>query len=243
MLANNGAPMLPTVILTRPQAQSESFAAEIAASWTGELKIIQSPLLEIVHLPIDAGHPDAVIFSSANGVLAARSADLPSGLPAWCVGSKTAKIAQDAGFDAIAGPGDAERLVADIVAAKPLGKLAHIRGKHARGHISQKLNAAGLRCQDVVAYDQREIDLTEETKVALCADSLVIFPLFSPRTASILNQHGPFACPTEVVALSSAVKEAVGLEGVVHMTVATEPTAEAMLCAVLAAIQRVSDRR
>lgn len=242
MLANNGAPMLPTVILTRPHAQSESFAAEIATSWAGELKVIQSPLMKIVHLPFDAGHPDAVIFSSANGVLAAKSAGLPLGLLAWCVGAKTAKTAKDAGFNAIVGSGDADRLVADIIAAKPLGMLVHIRGKHARGDISQRLNAAGLHCSEVVAYDQHEVDLSEKAKVLLHADNSVIFPLFSPRTATILNQYGPFACPAEVVALSEAVKEAVGLAGVVHMTVATEPTAEAMLRAVLAAIERVADR-
>lgn len=243
MLANNGAPMLPTVILTRPQAQSESFAADIAASWAGELRIIQSPLIEITHLPFDAGYPDAVIFSSTNGVLAAQSAGLPSGLPAWCVGSKTANIAQDAGFDAIAGPGDADRLVTDIIAAKPSGMLAHIRGKHARGNIAQRLNAAGLHCRDIVAYDQCEVDLSQEAKTTLHADDPVIFPLFSPRTATILNQYGPFTCPVEVVALSDAVKEAVVLKCAIGMTVATEPTAKAMLRAVLAAIKRVSERR
>ncbi|MEL6685178.1 MAG: uroporphyrinogen-III synthase [Pseudomonadota bacterium] len=223
--------MMPIVILTRPRAQSESFAAVLRAKWDGP--IIIAPLIEIAPIDVTCDNPDAVIFTSANGVAASARLALPSGLTAWCVGSKTAEFARAAGFDAVAGPGDADGLVADIIAAKPSGKLSHIRGMHARGDISVRLNAAGIACTDVVAYAQKALALSEEAKVAIAAQSSVIFPLFSPRTATILNGEGPFAASVHVVALSEAVKDAVSKQVSSQITLAARPDAEAMLASTL----------
>ncbi|WP_245834303.1 uroporphyrinogen-III synthase [Yoonia maricola] len=226
--------MMPTVILTRPKAQSESFAAELRAGWDGPpVDIIVSPLIEIVSVKVTCPAPDAVIFTSANGVSASGQFGLPQGLNAWCVGPKTAKLAHDAGFDPIVGPGDADGLVADVIAARPKGKLAHIRGMHARGDISIRLNAAGITCADVVAYDQKALALTPEAKSTIAAQNTVIFPLFSPRSATILNDKGPFVAPTLVIALSEAVKSAVSPNISRQITVADRPDGSAMLAAVL----------
>ena len=225
--------MTPILILTRPTAQSESFAAEVVAQWDGELRIIQSPLIEIVPLPARCDAPDAVIFTSANGVAAAGRFNLPNGLKAWCVGEKTAQLATANGFLPITGPGDADRLVAAIISAKPIGTLAHIRGVHARGEITDRLNASGLTCEDVIAYDQKELPLTEEAKNVLAALNPVLFPLFSPRTATILNKRGPFAAPVYVIAMSDAVKNAV-TEGLAIRTItAKKPDRVAMVDATL----------
>lgn len=238
MRANNGAPMTPTLILTRPAAQSESFAADITARWDGPLDIIQSPLIEIVPLQVGCDQPDAVIFTSANGVAAARPLGLPVGLTAWCVGTKTADAAQLAGFVPIIGPGDADGLVADIIAAKPAGTLAHIRGKHARGHVCTRLLQSGINCKDVVAYDQQERPLSDHAKVAVSGTTPLIFPLFSPRTAAILSKQGPFAAPIHAIALSHAVAEALAMELVASVSVVPQPDAVAMLEATLTALRR-----
>ncbi len=237
MRANNGAPMTPTLILTRPAAQSESFAADIAARWDGPLYIVQSPLIEIVPLQVSCDHPDAVVFTSANGVSAAKRFGLPDGLTAWCVGTKTADVARAAGFAPIIGPGDADGLVADIIAAKPAGRLAHIRGRHARGDVCARLIQAGVNCKDVVAYDQQEQPLSDLAKSALSGTMPLIFPLFSPRTAAILSKQGPFAAPIHAVALSQAVAEALATELVDSLSVAPVPDAAAMLDATLAAMR------
>lgn len=228
--------MTPILIMTRPKAQSESFAATIVARWGGALRIIHSPLIDIVPLAADCAAPDAVIFTSANGVAAARKLDLPPGLTAWCVGPRTAELALASGFVPIVGPGDADGLVADIISAKPSGKLAHIRGTHARGQISERLNDAGLVCQDVVAYDQRELPLSSEARLALAATDPVFFPLFSPRTATILWNQGPFSAPVHTIALSEAVKMTVPRRHAGAVSVAQSPDGEAMRAAVLAAL-------
>lgn len=240
--ANNGALMTPTLILTRPAGQSESFAAEIAALWDRPLRIIQSPLLEILFLPTKLTQPDAVIFTSANGVAAAKAMALPQGLRAWCVGAKTGQIAQEAGFDPVVGPGDADGLVSDVIAANPLGSLAHIRGRYARGDVAARLNAAGLRCADVVAYDQRPLPLTHEAQEALLGGEPVVFPVFSPRTATILNQQGPFAAPVVVVAISDAVKKAVEPALFAAVWVAKTPDRAAMAAETCAVLRRLVQR-
>jgi uroporphyrinogen-III synthase len=229
--------MTPTLILTRPVAQSESFAAEVAAQWDGTIQIIQSPLIEIVLLPATCDAPDAVIFTSANGVAAAQRLDLPKGLEAWCVGTRTAELAKAAGFVPVIGPGDADGLVKTLITAKPMGRLVHIRGVYGRGNISERLNAAGLICEDVIAYDQKEMPLTKEARSALAASDPVIFPLFSPRTATILNKQGPFIAPVHVVSMSDAVQKAVTMGQDVQFVTAQKPDRDSMVAATLALLR------
>ncbi|MEJ8562125.1 uroporphyrinogen-III synthase [Yoonia sp. GPGPB17] len=229
--------MTPTVILTRPKAQSASFAAKLRAAWDGPIAIVIAPLIKIVPVDVTCRMPDAVIFTSANGVSAAERLGLPIGLTAWCVGSKTAGLARAAGFATITGPGDADGLVADIIADKPTGVVAHIRGTHTRGNVSARLNAAGITCTDVVAYDQTVLGLTDEAISATSAQNSVVFPLFSPRTAKILSNEGPFAAHVHVVALSEAVKAAVSPTISREITLAASPDGNAMLSATLTAMQ------
>ena len=238
MRANNGALMTPTLIVTRPTAQSDSFAASISSAWNRPLNLIVSPLIKIVAMPVTVPAMDLVIFTSVNGVNAAHSLGLPAGLKAWCVGVKTAQVARLAGFDSITGPGDADGLVAHVIAAQPVGTIAHIRGKHARGEVSARLNVAGLTCIDVVAYDQEPCDLSAQAQSALCANDPVIFPLFSPRTSAILSAQGPFSVPVHVLALSDAVKNAVDPELGWDITVVLSPDGDTMEKATLAALRR-----
>ena len=234
--------MTPILIMTRPTAQSENFASELVARWGQPLRIIYAPLIEIVLQESAFAHADAVIFTSANGVSAAAQFELPKGLPAWCVGSRTAEVAGLAGFASIEGPGTADGLVGRIIDAKPIGSLAHIRGTHARGEVSARLNAAGIPCADVVAYDQRELAFTKEAQDALAGEDPVIFPLFSPRTAAILTKQGPFAAPVAVVAMSEAVQDALDPVYAMRAVVAQKPDAAAMIEATLVMIERLVAR-
>ncbi len=235
--------MTPTVILTRPKAQSESFAAKLKAAWGRPIDVIIAPLMEIVPVDASCDRPDAVIFTSANGVLASERLGLRAGLTAWCVGSKTAELAQKVGFVPRIGPGDADGLVAAIITAKPDGKLAHIRGRHARGDVSARLNAAGITCEDIIVYDQKALPLTHEAKSAVSEQDFVLFPLFSPRTATILNGEGPFAATVHVIALSEAVKAGIEPKVTQHVTLAASPDGNAMLAATLKVLRSHGDFR
>jgi uroporphyrinogen-III synthase len=244
MPANNGMPMTPVLILTRPAPQAEAFAAEIAARWAGALQIIISPLLQIVPVPVtaDLTGVSGVIFTSAHGVSASASAGLPRGLTAWCVGDKTAQMAAEAGFDAIAGPGDAIRLADKIISRRPQGPLVHLHGHHTRGAISEKLTGAGIGCMDVIAYDQVALALTDDAFDALHGKAPVILPLFSPRTATILDGQSPFTAPVHLIVMSTAVQAAASAIGVKSLSVAATPDAEAMIAATLKRLSAVAER-
>lgn len=242
MRANNGPQMTPTLIVTRPAPASAAFADSIRAAWGGPLDVIISPLLQIV--PVEAAMPaaDALILTSVNGVEAAARLGLPQGMPAWCVGGKTARAAAKAGFAAQTGPGDAAGLRDQIIAARPKGTLAHIRGTHTRGEIAPTLQAAGIPCADVVAYDQQALPLSDAALAALGGKSVVILPLFSPRTGVIFTQSGPYQAKVHAVAISAAVADAVSPLTLDSVTVAGSPDAAAMQDAVLVVLQRVTGK-
>jgi uroporphyrinogen-III synthase len=228
--------MTPTLIMTRPRAQSESFAAKVACAWGKPLTIIHSPLIEVTWVDTNPDGPDGLIFTSVNGVTAVRRMGLPNGLPAWCVGKKTAKAARDAGFDPSIGPGDAEGLIADIIAAKPPGRLAHIRGVHTRGDVAARLRSVGIACADVIAYDQQAQTLNDEAKAALAGKSPVIVPLFSSRTGVIFSEQGPYQARVYAPMISVAVRDAVGPSLVTSIFLANRPDGEAMLDVTLTAL-------
>jgi uroporphyrinogen-III synthase len=233
--------MPPVLIMTRPAPQAAAFADAVMARWAGELRVIQSPLLVIQPVPIgqDLTTISGLILTSGHGVAAAVAAALPRGLPAYCVGEQTAQAAAKAGFDAITGPGDAARLVDKIIGRRPAGILAHVRGRHTRGDVSARLVAAGIACVDVIAYDQTAQPLSAEALAALHGADPVILPLFSPRTATILAEQGPFTAPVHLIVISNAVQSA-AVVSVKSLSVAANPDAAAMLDATITRLRAVA---
>ncbi len=223
--------MTPSLIITRPAVQGQAFAQVVSAQWDGPLDVILSPMLKIVFLPVDddLGAVTDVIFTSANGVAAAAQCQLSHVKRAWCVGSKTAALASDAGFDAITGPGDATGLADLIIQRAPRGIFAHIRGAHTRGDLCARLSNASIACRDIVAYDQIALALTHEARTVLSGDAPVILPLFSPRTARLVADQGPFQAPVHVIGMSKAVDEAADPIGARSVTIASQPTENAMI--------------
>ena len=232
--------MTPVLIVTRPEPKGAEFAKAIRQDWPEPLDVILSPLLEIVPLmrDRDLSGLSAVIFTSANGVAQASRLGVPAALPAYCVGERTAAAASVAGFDAIAGPGDAVQLAEMILEQRPVGSLAHIRGRHARGNLAERISKAGLPCHDVVAYDQRALPLTPEAKKTLQEQNPVVVPLFSARTCTIFEQAGPFAAPVHLVAISAATLPRVLT--VATCTVAATPDGAAMRDATMGCLRGVA---
>jgi uroporphyrinogen-III synthase len=156
------------------------------------------------------------------------------------VGEKTGALAREAGFVPHIGPGDADGLIAGMIATRPQGRLVHLRGKHTRGAVKDRLREAGLDCEDFVTYDQQPQMLNKDAQLALDAQEPVIFPLFSPRTATILREQGPFCAPVHVIALSKAVADAYGSDTARQVTVAMRPDLPAMLTATVDALRAQS---
>lgn len=193
---------LPRLILTRPRAQSERFASNQQANF----EICIAPLFEIAYIGRpDINGVDAVILTSENG---ARSQASLAGLIAFCVGPRTADVANARGAIARTMGGTAETLVETLSAEKPDGHLVHLRGKHARGDVAARLTAAGLHCDEQIVYEQVACLFPEDLANELASGSPDILPLFSPRSA----QYFAAACPSAPNATLMCLSEAVAAE-------------------------------
>lgn len=160
-----------------------------------------------VDIALDAP-PAGLVLTSANGADAAGRAGLPRGMTAWCVGDRTAKAAQDAGFDTISAKGDSSDLVQHILTQMPKGPLLHLHGAHKTGDVADSLTKGGVPCFGRVGYRQTAHDLTDQAKAVLLSGNPLIVPLFSPRTVSLLAKQGPFHAPMTIIAISAAVADA-----------------------------------
>lgn len=223
--------MTPTLVLTRPEAQSR----EIAVALGDDVPVIVSPVLQIVPAgPVpDLRNYAGLIFTSANALAFVPGLD---GTPVYCVGERTADAARAAGADVRLIARNADDLVARFSGAGP---LLHLRGEHARGEIAERLNLAGIETHETVVYRQESLPLTHDARAALEGSRPVVLPLYSPRSATLVgDQLGAVGPAVLVIAMSAAVaaawSEATG--GVAE--VVSAPTGEALLSHIRRAIPK-----
>ncbi|CTQ49678.1 uroporphyrinogen-III synthase [Jannaschia donghaensis] len=190
------------VLLTRPQADAQRMVGTLREM--GAQRVEVSPLLRIDPTGPPPEIAGGVILTSANAVavLAGRS-DL-RGCPAWVVGPRTARLAEDIGLNVKGVAAQADTLVDLIPNDAP--HLTHLRGEVSRGDIVGRLTRRGIVADERVVYRQTPLDLTASAR-ALLRDGPVLVPLFSPRSARLFAM----ACPHDAVpnlrllALSDAV--------------------------------------
>jgi len=223
-----------TLLMTRPRAASERFVARLDPAVRTRLRVVHSPLLEIELSPGagSAQGAQGVIFTSANGVDAALAAELrPSG-PAYCVGAATASAARRAGWSVSLTCDTADALVEALSERRPPAPLLHLRGRHTRGAIAERLGAAGIEIRAQEIYDQRLVAPGDAARAALDGPEPVIAPLFSPRTARQFADTCAGAAPLYLAAISRAAAEPV--ENMVYraLILAKRPDAAAMAEAV-----------
>lgn len=220
----------PLILLTRPIAQAERFADLCRDAFAEKAEILIAPMQEIVLRDLPPIPPNAaLIFTSENGVRAYQAAGGQAGLTAYCVGDRTARVAAEAGLQALSAGGAAGDLVELIRRDTPDGPLIHLHGTHVRGEIAEQLGAAGFNVAGHVAYDQRSLSLTEEARGALTGPRRVIVPLFSPRSAALFAAELPDGATAEPICISVATKAALPLALQSGAGVANAPTGAAML--------------
>jgi uroporphyrinogen-III synthase len=217
--------MRPSILLTRPQHASERFAAQLRDR-VGKLDVLISPVMQIEPLmqTVEIGEARALIFSSANAVPFGVA-----GMRCFCVGDATARAAQAAGMQATSAEGDASDLIRRILADGESGPFLHIRGKHTRGEIAQRLTEAGCLTREAIAYDQVVRPLSEHAKSLLTGNSPVLVPVFSPRTAKILSDVQGLGPNVWGVALSPVVAENMKNLPAERIHTCAAPNAKAML--------------
>lgn len=222
----------PLILLTRPLAQSQRFAAEIGAAF-GQVEILISPALDIRPLGVNApkGEFGALILTSQNGATLAGALGFPLPRRAYCVGDRTAEAARLAGFDATSVGGDAASLIKALLEIRPPGQLLHLHGVETRGEIAETLTKAGINTLSMPIYDQAALPLSDIAGQVMGGGQPVILPLFSPRTAQIIADQGQFYAPLMVVALSRAVANAALALNPNRLEIAQSPDAVGMLAA------------
>ncbi len=219
----------PAVLLTRPPGQSARFAEQLAGRF-GPLDMVVSPLLAPENLPVEVPLPPVtgVIFTSETGAAAAGGLGLGP-LPAYCVGPQTAAAAAVAGFRSTAIGGNADGLIAGLLALRLKGPLLHLHGAETRGDVAARLTAGGLATTGLAVYAQRPQPLTAEAMELLAGRKPVAVPLFSPRSAALFAEAARAArAPLWVAALSPSVAEALDLPDA-RLAVARKPQADALL--------------
>jgi uroporphyrinogen-III synthase len=223
------------LLLTRPLQAARRFLAACEAAHGAPLPAILSPVLEIVPQDVAlAERPAALLLTSENA--AGRAGALGrAGLPAWCVGPRTATVARAQGLEPVEAGPDVEALLAALLGARPSGLLLHLRGEHARGDLVGRLHAAGLRAEEAVAYRQEARSPTGAARAALDGPGPLVTPLFSPRSATLLAGWQPRAA-LRVVAMSEAVARAAAPLGPERLVVADAPSGPAMVQATLGAL-------
>ncbi|MEM8553266.1 MAG: uroporphyrinogen-III synthase [Pseudomonadota bacterium] len=218
------------ILLTRPKAQADAFARRIE-DVMGPGEIVISPLLEIVPkgTPPDLDRFDAIVLTSANAVTT-WSIKANEGMVAYCVGDATARAAKAAGFAVKSASGDWRALAKVLSAERPFGRLLYLRGEHTVGDLKHTLSVCGLDVSEQIVYAQNARDLTPEAAKVLAKPHPVLIPVFSPRSAKLLGPHlNAAAAETHIAAISPAVRDALPVQTVSRLEVATHPTAESVL--------------
>lgn len=222
----------PALLLTRPQAQAEAFAAECAARLGPGVEIVVSPILEIRYLDVDVDLDSyaGVVATSAHGIEAlARRADL-AGRVAWCIGDRTASVAEGYGMRAVSAGGNAADLVALLLRDAVAGTLLYSSGVEVRVDMEKALGPAGPRLRRLVCYEQRPAELSGQARSLLRGARRVVLPVFSPRSAALLGAAAREAtAPLQLVALSDSVADAWTGPQLAGLTVAAGPTSAAVL--------------
>ncbi len=233
---SRAAPEL-SILLTRPAAQSERFARDLRARFGPDLSIVISPLLapRFVVPTLPSRRPAALVFTSETGVAGfARISENP-GLPAWCVGSRTARAAAAAGFAARDVQGDADALIRTILAADQAGPLLYIRGRDQAAALADTLRKAGLETDEAIVYQQEVQPLSAKGAALFTATAPVVAPLFSARTASVFAGAQAAAsrrAPLWIAALSDGVARAAAAARPDRLAIADQPDADALLVAI-----------
>lgn len=228
---------MPSFLLTRPALAADRFARSLRARFGAEIRIHVSPLLapKLLAPPLPAGPFRAVVFTSETGVAGFRQVSADTGLPAWCVGDRTAAAAREAGFETRSAAGDLAALVEAIRRAGATGPFLYARGRETAGSLANALKELDIPVEEMVVYEQQARPLTPEATALLADDRPVLAPLFSPRTATLFCAEPPVQrrrAPLLVAALSPAVVAACTAAQAQQTVCAARPDAESMLDAI-----------
>ena len=221
----------PTLLLTRPKAQSDAFLAACEALAGQRLPVVISPLMAIEpvgDLP-DLRGIDVIFVTSGHAVRRLGDAGFLRGRKVATVGEATAELARQFGADADCLGPDVETTIGRI--GELSGCVLYARGRHVSTPVLSALEEKGLRASEQVVYDQIAQPLSTAARQLLAPGGKVVAPVFSKRSAELLVTATEPNYPSHFVAISNSVVTL--LPGDSQVEIANAPTAEAMCRAVV----------
>ncbi|WP_135502854.1 uroporphyrinogen-III synthase [Roseovarius aestuariivivens] len=223
--------MPASILITRPAPSAERFAKVLQDALGPACNIVFSPLMQIKNCNLDLSDLSAatIIFTSRHAVEAFSRLDARRNAVCYTVGPATKAAAQEAGFDPVAADGTGEALTRKILSDGPPEPCLYVRGNHVAYDIQDELVSAGLETHMRIVYRQIECPLSLKAKRLLCGKDPVIVPLFSPRSAELFLQAGPFEAPVHAVAISSKVADRLGKGNLKTVVTAIRPDQDAMV--------------
>lgn len=213
-----------TVLLTRPYDDSVDIARDI--SGMGFEPVI-APLLTIEPIPHDAAaKPDAMVFTSANGVRHLNTDFFD--VPVFTVGDMTAQAAREKGYANVISADGTVNDIRDIIPSA-YQNILYVRG----ADVSQP---PWPDIHDIIVYRAVKVDnFSDDTKKSLSAGTFDAAMFFSPRTAEHFvsltrkNRLETAIKPIKALCLSGRVVESVSALPWIQIDVATTPTRRGML--------------
>lgn len=196
------------ILVTRSEPGASATAERLRA--LGYTPLVE-PLFTIA--PIDVAVPDfdALAFTSANGVRRMAVLSPRRDAQVFCVGSRTAEAAREAGFaDVSSAEGDVAALADMILQRLPKdARLLHAGNEESRGDLAGRLNAAGVAATFLALFRAEAVaEPGPELARHLRGEAPFAAALIhSPRAALILADMIKGAsqpCPLEVAAISAA---------------------------------------
>lgn len=184
------------VLITRPQESAISLAHQLKK--LGYYVTID-PLIEIIPLTLDLHSQlpplsffEAVVTTSQQAIRCLSTLTPLRDFPLWCVGSASAKVAKELGFQTIyTAEGSADDLIAKLISTigpSPGKTVLHASGDVMRVNVVEALLKKGIPAQRVILYQTKEADaFSPESLQALKLNALDAALFFSPRTGRVFQ--------------------------------------------------------
>ncbi len=226
------------VLLTRPQADSERVAAELAQDG---FETLIWPMMEI--RPTVSGividrDTNAIAFTSANAVRIFAELSDQREIPALCVGQRTAAVAKAVGFHDVRCADGTVADLAGLVDQSGFSHILHPRGRHVAGNLGAMTHRSAIEIDDAVIYDSvPSPEPGPELSVTLLSEKIDVVSAWSPRSAQLLGAALSVHPEIDVrrsmlVAISEKTAKPLMGTGFQQVTIADRPTGSAMLRAI-----------
>ena len=228
----------PKIILTRPEPGLSKFSVQLAQEVPSAQQYCEAlQVIDFKPYQGDLARYSGFVFTSSNGVRAAKRWDLPPRL-GFGVGQVTTELARSYCDPVYDGGSDVEALIALIKSMMPDGPLLHIRGRVSVGNLATRLSEHGIETHEAIGYQQNVCTPSDVLIQLLQGGKPMILPLFSPKSAEILKALSTNREHWHVITMSQAVAEIFDANEVLKLEIAQKPNGVSMLNCVVNAWRR-----